>query len=58
MKVEFNEAGDLIIAAQDNTERVALASWWKAYNDSRGENGCLHVDTDEYLRVSNAEVGN
>ena len=52
MKVTFNEVGNLIVTAEDNTERVALKGWWDAYNDSRGETGGFHVDSRSYLMAN------
>ena len=48
MKVEFDAEGDLIISAQDNTERYALAMWFKRHNETRGENGVFALDLNSY----------
>lgn len=49
MKVEFNEAGDLVVFAEDNTERVALIWWWDLHNKTKGEGALITVNANAYL---------
>jgi len=49
MKVEFNEAGDLVVFAEDNTERVALIWWWDLHNKTKGEGAVITVDANAYM---------
>lgn len=51
MKAEFNEQGALVISAENNTERVALKSWYASYEDG-DKSSVLAFEWDEYQLIS------
>lgn len=51
MKAEFNEQGALIVSAENNTERVALKSWYSEFNQGSGKS-TLAFDFDSYKKKS------
>lgn len=53
MRVDFDENGTLIIHAENNTDKVALSSWWEKFNseDPTVQKPAFGVDVDSYREV-------